>query len=158
MKKEKVTPAQPGQGQGRKNRDLVKAVFVEWCAMPQKFRNPETQKAFAEVHGVTEKTLCAWKRRPWFRERILKLVNDHAMSRYADVMEGVIESAISGNAHAQKLYLQYVMGWRENSEISVRVNPEFELNFGEENIRPEFFTRKKPDPVAMPTNEPEKLN
>jgi hypothetical protein len=38
--------------------------FAEWWAVPDDFRIPKSQKDFAEQIGVTEATICNWKRIP----------------------------------------------------------------------------------------------
>jgi len=136
------------QGQFKESREDLKSLFTEWLVMPTFLRNPETQRGFGARYGVSEQTLCHWKADPTVQKKVQKLVNVHALSRYADVMNGMISAAAKGNVLAQKLYFQYVMGWSEKVEHSghVEIDANWTTTVGGAPIdRLPIPTRPEPD-------------
>jgi hypothetical protein len=74
-------------------RKSVKHQFVYWLALPESLRQPKTERVVvAEVE---------------------KLVNQYARSHFADVIYALVTAAEAGDIAAVKLYLQFVLGWRE---------------------------------------------
>ena len=91
----------------------VKDLFIEWLATPDELRAPKNQRDFCREHGINEATAWRWKGDSAVLAEVEKLVNRYARSHFADVVYALVESAKSGNIQACRLYLQFIMGWRE---------------------------------------------
>jgi hypothetical protein len=94
-------------------RKSVKHQFVYWLALPESLRQPKTQRDFSRQSGVSELTLWRWKNERVVVAEVEKLVNQYARSHFADVIYALVTAAEAGDIAAVKLYLQFVLGWRE---------------------------------------------
>jgi hypothetical protein len=93
--------------------------FVLWSAMPPTERHLlgiETQQQFVEYHKIGINTPAAWKRRPDFGARVTELRREWAFDKSSDIIYGIYRAAIKGNAHSQKLWMQYFLGFSEKTE------------------------------------------
>lgn len=96
--------------------------FVLWSAMPpsERFKfGIETQEQFVEFYKIGINTPTAWKRRPEFEPRVTALRREWAFGRTGAVIEGIYRSALKGNPHSQKLWLQYFHNFSEKQEVTV---------------------------------------
>lgn len=63
--------------------------FTRWFATPRIFREPKTQKQFAEVVGVCEDTLTDWKQSPHFGPLIQQALIEWMKDKVPDVVGGL---------------------------------------------------------------------
>ncbi len=63
--------------------------FTRWFATPRLFREPETQKQFAEAVGVCEDTLTDWKQHPRFWPLVQQAMSEWMKDRIPDVIGGL---------------------------------------------------------------------
>jgi hypothetical protein len=81
--------------------------FVAWFAAPQQFKEPETQKEFAELIGVCEDTLTDWKRRPEFWPMVQQALSDWIKEKIPDVVGGLyLRASFKGNAKEVETFLK----------------------------------------------------
>ncbi len=81
--------------------------FAAWFATPRQFRDPQTQKEFAESVGVCEDTLTDWKRHPQFWTLVQQALADWIKDRIPDVVGGLYTKAIEkGNAKEVEMFLR----------------------------------------------------
>ena len=94
--------------------------FVLWSAMPPTERlklGIETQEQFVEFYKIGINTPTAWKRRRDFETRVTALRKEWAFDKTNEVIYGIYRSAVKGNPHSQKLWLQYFLNFSEKQEI-----------------------------------------
>jgi hypothetical protein len=94
--------------------------FILWSAMPPTERiklGIETQEQFSQFYKISINTPTAWKRRHGFEQRVTALRKEWAFSKTGAVIEGIYRSALKGNPHSQKLWLQYFHGFSEKVEV-----------------------------------------
>jgi hypothetical protein len=84
MKKQGVTIPIQSDLLTIKNIDLLPEYiqFIQWSATPKQFRNPKTQKEFADTIGVCEDTLTNWKKHnsflPLFQKSLKSWIIEHS--------------------------------------------------------------------------------
>lgn len=90
--------------------DQCRAAFVEWMALPEPERVPNTLAEFASVTGVPVRTLSSWKKQSWFRDDLATLYAQVNVSpdRLQAVLDAAHATAVAGNTKAMELYLRYV--------------------------------------------------
>lgn len=92
-----------------RHRDLL-----DWLTTPKGYRNPPTQKAFAEKYGVAERTIRDWRDSPKFQEAWAERVRQVMASpeRTQTILEALAKTAedttARGQVGAAKLYLEAV--------------------------------------------------
>lgn len=81
--------------------------FVQWFALPSAEREPQTQKGFAVLVGVSEDSLTDWKKRPEFRALVGYLLREWMWERTPDIIDGLYEKIRSDKCSAGdvKLFL-----------------------------------------------------
>jgi len=98
-----------------------------WLALPTKFRNPATQKALAELLGVSEERLCHLKR----DDKLIAQVDGYRKIFFKQFTSNIIlaikNKAEDGDPRAQKLWLQYVEDFKETTrqEQDTKITREF---------------------------------
>jgi hypothetical protein len=89
------------------------ALFRAWYDLPQDERNPPTQRAFAEEHGITEQTLVAWKRKiEEDKSSTVDGIHDTKMyltMRSRELDEALVKAVKDGKPEAMKI-AQLLMG------------------------------------------------
>lgn len=113
------------------NRSDIYAEFVTWSALPPSERAKfgiETQEQFCEYYNIGINTPAAWKKRPDYEPRVTALRREWAFGKTGMVIEGIYRSALKGNPHSQKLWLQYFHGFSEKQEVTVTSKPEVGVN------------------------------
>lgn len=79
--------------------------FAIWYGTPGQFRQPETQKEFAESVGVCEDTLTDWKRHPQFSFFVWQTTKEWIKDHMTDVIGGLYLKASSEKAGARDVEL-----------------------------------------------------
>lgn len=81
--------------------------FAAWCATPRETRQPKTQKELAESIGISEDTLCNWKKHPQFFPITRYFINRWIQERVPEVLYGLCSKArFSGSAREVELFLR----------------------------------------------------
>ena len=105
--------------------------FIYWLAMPTQAKMKmgiETQGAFAEFHGVAERTLIRWKESQQFRAQVRALRDKWAFEKTQGVIEGIYKAAVKGNDKSQKLWMQLFEGFTEKTEVEQTKKVEISVN------------------------------
>lgn len=86
--------------------------FAIWFGTPGQFREPETQKEFAESIRVDEDTLTSWKKHPQFAFFVWQATEEWIKERVPDAIGGLYLKASSKKASASdvKLWIQLARG------------------------------------------------
>ena len=86
--------------------DFVK--FAIWYGTPGQFREPETQKEFAELIGVCEDTLTSWKKHPQFDFFVWQSTKEWIREKLPDAIGGLYIKTRGENVSASdvRLWLQ----------------------------------------------------
>lgn len=118
MNKEMVTS---GENREPKRVDIYEE-FVLWSAMPPSERmrfGVETQEQFCDFYKIGTNTPARWKRRSDYEARVTALRREWAFGKTGAVIEGIYRSALKGNPHSQKLWLQYFHNFSERQEVNL---------------------------------------
>lgn len=105
--------------------------FCLWSAMPPSERAKfgiETQEQFVEFYNIGVNTPTAWKRRTDYKVYVTTLRSEWAFAKTGAVIEGIYRSALKGNPHSQKLWLQYFHGFSEKKELTIKDRPVIGIN------------------------------
>lgn len=131
-----ITPIQT------KNKALLQGIekvpeflkFIEWLSIPKAFREPKTQKELALQLQVDEATLSDWKKRPQIWDEVVDRTKQWARERTPNVIAALYRKAIKdGMSFEAKLWLQFVEGWKEKSELETK-NAHFIITRGDGGI------------------------
>jgi hypothetical protein len=108
---------------------VARRAFIAWLAVPKQQRDPRTQKEFGERYGVSERAVWRWKHDPRILVKSEELSIRYARWEFVDVLDCIVaeatgrtggpeyDEALGGNVTAQRLYLQYVLGWHEKVTV-----------------------------------------
>lgn len=75
--------------------------FATWYGTPGQFRQPKTQKEFADSIGVCQDTLTDWKKHHLFSFFVWQAVKEWIKDRVPDVVGGLYSKAISDKSCAR---------------------------------------------------------
>jgi hypothetical protein len=79
--------------------------FQAWLALPSGARSPRSQQALAKTLGVSEETLCRWKRTVGWHEAVYALAMSDVLGELVPVLHAQIREAKKGSlAHAQWVF------------------------------------------------------
>ena len=116
--KKKTTPQNPTKN--RLKHPAIFEEFVKWIALPDPFKQPQTQGEFAEKYKIGRETLSDWKQREGFWEAVKEERIKWGKERTPNVIAGLYRKAVrDGNASEAKLWLQYIEGWAEEQKIDI---------------------------------------
>ena len=81
-----------------------------WLALPQRHREPNTQRALAKKLGVNEFTLSRWKALPGFGEEVVGLARNRIkLEDLNRVLDAMVKKAIDhGDVQAARLVYECV--------------------------------------------------
>ena|SRR6476661_5544461 len=96
--------------------------FLDWLSLPTIMREPLYQSMLAKELGVTEETLCRWKKVEGFEEERQRRIIARMGQDAHDVMGAFIDQAKRGEFQHIKLYFE-MMGWHVDKTV------------GEQNLR-----------------------
>lgn len=91
-------------------------LFVRWIATPTVLRDPPTQAEFSAKFGIGHDALANWKKQSNFWKEVKALTDEWGKERTPDVVAGIYRSAVKGNPHSQKLWLQAFAGFNEHQQ------------------------------------------
>ena len=95
--------------------------FIDWIAQPAPLRIPKTQNDLATLLDVSIATLSDWKKRPGFWDEVKERTIFWGRERTPNVIAALYRKAVKeGNAFESKLWLQYIEGWKEKTEVDQR--------------------------------------
>ncbi|WP_396189686.1 phBC6A51 family helix-turn-helix protein [Flavobacterium sp.] len=82
--------------------------YLNWLLVPQGYRTPPTQEAYAKAEGVDPATLRRWQKKPHFKSEWEKRVQELQGSpeRTQKLLDEIYERALKGDNKAAQLYLQ----------------------------------------------------
>jgi hypothetical protein len=100
-------------------KDAEKLQFINWLSLPSDSRRPKTQKELAQQLRVTADTLSEWKQQPEVKAEVRKRVDERSKDDHPDVLQAIAKAAKRGNPQAQKLWLQYNLGWSETQRHEI---------------------------------------
>lgn len=107
--------------------DFRRQVFIEWLCTPKRYRDPETQDAFAEQHSLNPNTLSQWKRDREFLAawEAHYLATIGSPERKQNILDAMYDTASDRDdprhVSAGKTYMELVDGVRPQ-EIKVTVD------------------------------------
>jgi len=92
--------------------------FVQWNALPTWYREPKTQKGFAEQIGVSQDTLTDWKKHSEFWPLVWHFLREWMKEQTPNVIGGLYEKIVSakGSASDVQLFLNLVNGKPKSSK------------------------------------------
>jgi hypothetical protein len=76
--------------------------YAEWLSKPSFERDPRTQKALAEMMGVTEATLCNWKKLPEVMEHRSTVLSGSGQDLVPEAV-GVLKGMLRSNSNQTML-------------------------------------------------------
>ena len=95
--------------------------FIEWYALPRHEKvkeGLETQKQFADYHGVTERTLVDWTKRYDFEPRCEEHIHRWTKRHKPDIVAAIYAGAVNKlNPLAQMLWLKAFEGFTEKTQV-----------------------------------------
>jgi len=95
--------------------------YLEWIAHPRKERKPQTQKEFAENHGIHYNTVTTWKWLPGFWDEV-KIRRDVIFRKYTtEILYALMERAKTGSVREVELFVRLFEGYSDKVEIENRV-------------------------------------
>ncbi|MCX6739423.1 MAG: hypothetical protein NT098_05260 [Candidatus Parcubacteria bacterium] len=98
--------------------------YLEWIAHPRKERKPQTQKEFAENHGIHYNTVTTWKWLPGFWDEV-KIRRDVIFRKYTtEILYALMERAKTGSVREVELFVRLFEGYSDKVEIENRVPTE----------------------------------
>lgn len=96
------------------------ADFIAWIALPNKLRQPKTQRELARKFGIGEDTLSDWKRRDGFWEEVETKRKSWGKERTPNVLMGLYKKASeTGDPRAVRLWFEVVEDKRFNDKTIV---------------------------------------
>lgn len=99
---------------------IEKHLFMQWLAIPTRFRSPKTQKAFSQKYGVSEQMLCYWKNDDEFLKEVSIYRKKRYINKISDVIDSLANRAIkTGDGKECKLMMEYTGEYTEKKDVSV---------------------------------------
>lgn len=99
--------------------------FIEWLATPKSMRTPPTHEEFADVIGVTSRTLRTWKKLEGFWDEVFNLAGFHLGDWLAEIYNVLGKTAADGNVSAMRLALEAagLLGSEQQLTQNVNIQP-----------------------------------
>ena len=70
--------------------------YIDWLLQPRDLREPATQKALAELLGVTEQTLRNWRKEPVFQRTMTERARGHVKAHaLPDIIDALHDTAMN---------------------------------------------------------------
>ncbi|MGI6374115.1 MAG: hypothetical protein ACOX0C_02155 [Patescibacteria group bacterium] len=88
--------------------DANKLKLVEYLALPKACRPMPIKRFAAEVLGVSEPTVHAWKKTAEVVLSVRKTIEQKFADDIPDVLLALRDNALAGNPRAAKIFLEYV--------------------------------------------------
>lgn len=95
--------------------DANKLKLIEFLSLPKACRPMPLKRFAAEVLGVSEPTIHAWKKSPEVVLSVRKTIEQRFINDIPDVLLALRDNALAGDPKAAKLFLEYI----ENSPRNV---------------------------------------
>ncbi|HXH05381.1 MAG TPA: hypothetical protein VNI83_02205 [Vicinamibacterales bacterium] len=108
-----LAATRPGQHRGMRNAlphvlTPEQQHFALWLALPERKREPRTQRALAAQFGVREATLSEWKHLPGFAAEVIRLTRELVKaSDIAQIVHAQTREAKRGNTQAARFVLEF---------------------------------------------------
>ena len=92
--------------------------FIEWLAIPNYERFPQTHEELADELGITSRTLRRWKQKPELQEAVRQRVRELLGDDLPDIYGALRAKAKEGHFQHIKLAMEMTGEYVERQEIS----------------------------------------
>lgn len=98
--------------------------YMVWLATPTDARMPLKHSSLAAELKVDERTLYRWREKPGFYAEVNKLVDEHFMDDYAEIVDSFKRAAKGGSYQHQKTYFEMAGKYKPPTQAHEISGPE----------------------------------